>query len=403
MTSLDTIRPGLVGWLDRARAGDVEHVFSDSGRATPTLYPTLYAILARELVEAWDGIDREQAAAAVQQFQDAQTGFFWDDRMTYRPGSVHDEEYTRWHITCCALQALDALGARPTYPLAFLDPFREPGAVEQWLGRLNMKAAWRESNKIMALLASLYYAHDVTQDGVWLAGYHAVLDWLISSQDAETGLWGTDAGASRLNGMAATYHFLMFFDAVGRPVPHSERMLDTTLSLQLREGHYGPLGASACVDLDAVDILANRSLVTEHRAANVRASLLRAYEAIAEMQNPDAGFPEHSVRHRDVVDWVGFPTSYFRHGCKKTLVWQSKQVAKHLLRGVRTNYSGGIEQSPAGLYESTVWSAWFRPLAMAVVQARYPEAVPAPSTFTPRFRRLPGLGYTHVAEVHASS
>ena len=402
MTSLDTIRPNVVRWLDGVRVGDIEHAFSETGRTTPTLYSALYAVLARELIDAWDGIDREAAADWVRTFQDSETGFFWDNRMSYRSGSVHDTEYTSWHITCCALQALDALGARPAHPLVFLEPFRAPGAAQTWLEALNMRAAWRESNKIMALLAALYYAYDATADDVWLEPYHAVLDWLLSSQDPATGLWGTDAGASKMNGMAATYHFLMFFDAVGREVPLADLMVDATLALQLREGHYGPLGASACVDLDAVDILATRSLVTDHRGEEVRASVRRAYNAIAEMQNPDGGFPEHSLRGRSVLDWAAFAATYPSHRCAKTFVWQAKQVAKHALRGVRLNYSGGIEQSPASMYESTVWSAWFRPLAMATVAARWSDLVPSPVTFTPRFRRLPGLGYTHAAYAHAS-
>jgi hypothetical protein len=401
MKSLDYIRSEVLDWIEDSQSSADTFAFSKSAANTPTLYSTIYAVLGLELLEGFDRVDTQSLVNRVRDHQRPETGYFWDDTMTYRPGATHNPDYTRWHLTCCSLLALDALDSAPLYPLTFLVPFREAQYVADWLNGLNMKAAWRESNKIMSLLSALYHAYDSEGDDAWLDSYNHVLDWLVSVQDKRTGMWGPDSGSGILNGMAATYHFLMFFYAVGREVPYADRIIDNTLVLQLPEGHFGPFGASACVDLDAADILVNLSLQTDHRADDVRVALLRLYKSIGDLQGSDGGFPEHSVRGRSVLDWIGVPFQFVRHKCKQTTIWQTKQVIKHIAFSGRPQYSGSIEQCHSQVYESNIWSAWFRPLAMAMVHLRYPAATPTPRTFTPRFRRLPGLGYTLVSQSNA--
>ena len=147
-TSLDDVRDGLIRWLDAARIGETQYRFSESSGATPTLYSAVYAVLARELVQGWADVDRAALADSIKAYQDAETGYFWDPSVTFRAGGNHGSDYTRWHLTCCVLQALDALGARPDHDLSFLAPFRDPDHALEWLDERDMRTAWRESNRM---------------------------------------------------------------------------------------------------------------------------------------------------------------------------------------------------------------------------------------------------------------
>lgn len=396
VTSLGEVRTKALGWVSGAETSPWRYRYTHAPTAEAILYPSLYAILALELFDALpdstsSGLD--PGVAAIQQCQDEASGYFRDPRATYVRNGAHDENYTAWHLTSCALQALDALGARPRYPLKFLEPFVNVEYTREWLTTRDMRAAWRESNTIMSLLAGLHFNWITSGDRAWLETYDWILGWLDEEQDPGTGFWGPNRGSGLINGMAATYHFLMFFYAVGREVRYADRIIDSTLKLQLQEGHFAPVGGSSCIDLDGIDILVSLSWITDYRLEDVRSASVRLYDAIARMQNPDGGFPEHSWSGLTVGGLLPLALSWARHRCKKTYVWQGRQFMKHLLAPRHRMYSGSIEQCVSGMYESNIWSAWFRPLALAIVADRFPTDVPAPG-FTPRFRRLPGLGYT---------
>lgn len=70
----------------------------------------------------------------------------------------------------------------------------------------------------MFALAFLVYAAEHDQEPGAAPIVHAALDWLDAVQDQETGTWGRKDGSSLLNSMAATYHFLPFYEYLQRPI-----------------------------------------------------------------------------------------------------------------------------------------------------------------------------------------
>lgn len=394
---LDSTRKRSLEWILNTNLGNGKYRFSFSTTPTPTLYSSAYAVLAMELFDnlvKLSELEYKELVSFLTSSQNRETGFFCDSTISYVSGASHDNDYTSWHMTCCILQALDALDVSPKYELKFLEPFQDIKQINKWLESLNMKKAWKESNKIMSLLTSLYFSFVQQGDNRWLFSYNHVLDWLDKHQDPKTGFWGCSYGSGLLNGMAATYHLLMFYYAINRPIRYMSQIIDSTLCLQVNEGNFSPFGGNSCIDLDAIDILVSLSRYTDYRLADVKIAAKRLFCALTSLQNEDGGFPEHSVRNFKLVHLAPLGFSYFRHKCFKTYVWQTKQIVKHTLFRQRQMYRDSVKQCCSSMYDSNLWSTWFRPLAMFIIADRFPEDYDVPLDFHPKFRRLPGLGYT---------
>jgi hypothetical protein len=137
-----------------------------------------------------------------------------------------------------------------------------------WLENRDWSRPWYESNNAMFLL--YFLSLEAAPGG---RAYHAIveaLDWFDATQDPLTGLWGTEMGARLLDGVAGAFHILLFYYFFDRPVPRIERLIDSTLALQNRDGLFSPFGGGgSCEDLDAVDILCNARVRTNYRRRDV--------------------------------------------------------------------------------------------------------------------------------------
>lgn len=293
----------------------------------------------------------------------------------------HNMEYLRWQHSYFALNAMDALGMAPRRPLAFLAPFHDPAAAVEWLRARNFQNFWYGSNEIMWLMAFL--AWEQRAGAAWAAPVmDALLDELDALQDARTGYWGTDKGASLLNGMAGAFHVYYFYFWRGRPVRHARTILDSTLSLQHADGLFNPDGGGgACHDLDAVDILVKFSLIEpDHRPADVARALAAARKGLLSTRNADGGFCEQR--------WQ--PKRSWKRRAGEALGLDRLLGRRNPVQEPPYRYSGWRLMT-CPMTTSNVWAAWFRPLALALIGARYPEKFGGAETWT--FRRLPGLGW----------
>jgi glycosyltransferase involved in cell wall biosynthesis/SAM-dependent methyltransferase len=326
-----------------------------------SLMATCWAILSLEGLRQLDSIsqdERNALRAYLQDMQQEETGLFRDPLLDTHPvtSSTHDEEYLLHQMTYFAIQALDALGARPRLPLRFMERFAEPVSLTAWLEGLNWADAWLQSNRVMFVLAFLIYGAEVERDPSAPSRYHAVLDWLERAQDPETGLWGIRQGASVLNAMAAAYHFLPFFEYVHRPICSLNALIDSTLTLQQPDGLFAPgPGGGACEDLDAIDVLTLAGKYTSHRSPEISGVLVRAFWAIWNAQNPDGGF------------------GYAQRNTDKRYRFSSWAPMEVELRAGDT------------------WATWFRLLALATIKSAFPEDLPDIGLW--QFRRWPALGY----------
>ena len=82
-----------------------------------------------------------------------------------------------------------------------------------------------------------------------------ILDFLDNYQDPRTGLWGTQYKASTFVGMAAAYHFLIFYKYFNRKINFPNKIFQNVFILQMKDGLFHPFGGGgACEDLSLIHI-----------------------------------------------------------------------------------------------------------------------------------------------------
>ena len=131
-----------------------------------------------------------------------------------------------------------------------------------------------------------------------------IFSYLDSTQDPETGYWGTNQGASLFNGMAGAFHFYFFYVYCNRHIQYVEKIIDSTLALQHHDGLFSPAGGGGhCEDLDAIDILVKFSQLSSYRESEVDISLNKAIYALLENKNSDSGFCYAKLYRYSLSDW----------------------------------------------------------------------------------------------------
>ncbi|MFQ3684816.1 methyltransferase domain-containing protein, partial [Roseiflexus sp.] len=326
-----------------------------------TVIATSCGVLVLEAINRLQDVPsdlRNRWIAYLQNCQRATDGLFIDPLLERFPitSTAHDAEYVIDQTTYFALQALDALDSAPRFPIAVLERWPTPEAFVAWMERMDWSNAWLQSNRVMFGLLFVIYAVERQGQREATALLHAALDWLDATQDSKSGVWGRQKGASLLNGTAAAYHFLPFYEYVRRPITRLTHLIDSTLALQQEDGLFGVgPGGGACEDLDAIGILAIATRYTDYRAEEVKRACIRAFWAIWNAQNEDGGFG-YAARQDDQT---------YRFSS-----WAAMESERRA---------------------SDVWSTWARLMTIAPIVHLYADDLPALPQL--RFRRLPALGY----------
>lgn len=364
--------------------------FTSQGEST--LLSSCFAALVRELFGDLASLShehREQWIKHIRSHQDVATGKFLDPQFQRSDltDPIFSKNYLTMQFTYFSIAALDALGAEPSYPLRFAEPFANPLFVVDWLDSRYWPYFWLESNKIMFILSFLLHQQEAGDSSAGEA-VEAALDWLDDNQDPCTGFWGTDRSATLYQGMGGAFHIFPFYFYLGRPVKYLECVIGSTLSLQQSDGLFDPRGGGmACADLDAIDMLVKFSLVTDYRASDIKTALAKAFDALLECQSDDGGFREaKGPRRKSLKRMVG--EALFLD------VLLGKQRGPEIVR-----YSAWDKMAYRA-DRSDMWSTWFRPLALALISLRYPGEFISGVNW--HFRRVPCLGWHDPVKVKAS-
>jgi len=345
-----------------------------------------FAVLIKELYDALpNATERAEYGGALQSLQSPETGLFMDPALNpddLEPASP-GTQYLVHQTTYFALNALDALGFRPLYPLRFAESYLQPMVLEDWLQNLDWANPWRESNRIMFIATALYTMWQWENEASALAVLHRLLDWLDAHQDSETGLWGVAEGASPLYAMAGAYHLLPFYFSLGRPARFCDKMVENVLSLQQSDGLFHPQGGGdSCLDVDAVGVLVWCSLAVPAEADRIRVALERTFEGLLANQSDEGGFCRARLRPHPPKTWKRRVAEFF--GLDR-LLHQPYRPCPQIM-----TYEGW-KKMPFDIRQPDLWSTWFRSYGLAMISARFPgrflDAIPW------RFRRLPGLGW----------
>ncbi len=328
----------------------------DPARWPGVLLPGSYdALMALRLTGGLDRLspaERDAAARFLKTFRGAD-GSFRNPQHTpestfKRPEREETDRYIQFHLGNYSLGALEALGDAEPPVLDFVRWALDPAAVDAWLARRDMRDPWLEGNNIVNLASFLllFARRGGADEAAAHASLRRLVDWHHFNQEPATGFWGvgqTHTPAGHLHAMAGATHNFHLFYALGEPIAHHRAIVDYCLTLPTSI-------MSACIDVDAVDILANFLILHDYRRADIRAWLSAKLAAVLAFQGPDGGFSDLRDGVRRLDGWIG-----------------------------------GYEE-PQGI--SNAFGTYFRLIAVAMI-----ATVLWPGRHPWRFRRMIGIGY----------
>lgn len=399
--SFSIIRSNVLEWVESVRDKNTKYGRYRFHNQSPViLYASLFASLIRELFDDLNSISYQQRKEWIEYIQSAQNpvdGFFYDENVEYTNNTdPRFNEYRRMNLTYFCIHALDVLNAVPKFDLVFMKQFDSEEKLNKWLSdSICFDDPWKDSNWIMWILSLMFFQIKVSGKKDYLNLINHILDWLDNAQDPNTGIWGTDKGSSLFYGVAAAYHFFMFYYALDRPINYTDRILDSTLSVQLRDGFFAPNGGGACVDLDAIDILVNVNVGVQnsYRSMDIKQALERSFFALLSQQNNDGGFAEAKKCNLFSIfsNIIDLSLSFSKHKDPKTTIFHVKSVIKSsVIPKYRLTYVG-IRGTDYLLNESNMWASWFRPLSLILINEKLDNQFFGEISYN--YRKMPGLGF----------
>lgn len=387
--SLSNVLHGVARWIESVWMDPWAPLY-DKGQ--PHFLPTCFAVLAAEccgLLDSWPDTRRADVADQIASRQSEPDGLFDPGPLRREDLSSHSATYIRMQATYFGIHALSALGHRPRRRIEFTARLLDTAYLRGWLDGGPWQNPWLHSNTIMFALCFLHATAEATGDTASIQSFDELLRYLNERQDEHTGLWQPDDGIDQENAVYAAYHFFPYFFWRGYRPRFVEAIIDSTLGIQKADGLFAPGdGGGACEDLDAVHTLVMMSLMTNHRAEEIRIGLERCFHALLQVRQSDGGFLNY--RSPDP------PKSLKRRVAETTRL--DKLLGVPARRRLWRHSGWGVLSCPVN--ESDMWSAWFRPLSLKLIAARYPERFPGAQLG--RYRALPGLGW-HVPAAIAES
>jgi len=365
---VEAARQATLRWLASMRtSAEPGAPFRISGVHDPLRWPGVLlpgsynAVMALDLIggpRVWPAADRAALADWLESHR-VEDGRFRIPGMRpedvyKKPDAAETWRYIDFHVTNYALGAIEALAPDRRPQLDFAAPFLDEKTLGHWLSLRDLRDPWQEGNNIVNLAGFLLLLRrhgDGRRTGDELrpavdAALEQMFAWHDRLREPTTGFWGvgqlSDA-TRRLHAFAGSMHNFHIWHHEGRPLEGQDKAIDYCLSLP-------PAVDSACIDVDAVDVLIHGWSLTDHRRPEIEAWLLALLEALLAFQEPDGGFCD------------------VRQGVRRQDGW---------IRGY---------EEPQGL--SNTFATWFRWIAIAMI-----ADVIWPGRWPWRFRSMIGIGY----------
>lgn len=238
----------------------------------PDLYASLDAALIRVIMgenfqETLSAADRRDWVEHINSYA----------RRSYDQGGDGSYEDTYGHFPLHAngmvIGALGPLGGRQPYPVRLYEDFDTPDKVAGWLDGLDWSNQWRASHLFWGGLHCFSFSRACTP-----AWRDTVFAWLDKEIDEDSGWWRRGIPhADRHQPLGGSVHIVPMYEHHGRAFPYPERVIDSVLALQLRNGRWldrpGP-HIMHYLELDALYALkVMRALAPSHRKEDIERAL----------------------------------------------------------------------------------------------------------------------------------
>ncbi|CAN1548775.1 hypothetical protein MCEMSEM23_02083 [Rhabdaerophilaceae bacterium] len=268
-----------------------------------------------------------------------------------KPDLTETWRYIDFHVTNYTLGAIGALIPDRPPSLGFAMGYLDEKTLGHWLSLRDLRDPWQEGNNIVNLASFLLLLRKYDDGrGQVRPRVDCALEQLFSWHDRlrepTTGFWGVGQLSDPkqlLHAFAGSMHNFHLWYHEGRGLEGQAQAVDYCLSLP-------PRIDSACIDTDAVDVLAHGWRLLDHRRSDIEAWLAAILPELLAFQNEDGGFCD------------------VRHGIRRQDGW---------VRGY---------EEPQGI--SNTFATWFRWIAIAMI-----ADVLWPGRWAWRFRDMIGIGY----------
>jgi len=330
-----------------------------------TILSTSFGVQLNFLLNNLSNYPIDKIYITLKKQQDSKTGLFIDNNFDIKQTVGFEEEYILWQFTYFTTIALDMLGEKPQYSFNFLSDLKNKKSLEKWLKKQDFRNFWYTSNKIMFLFYFLTYEQErLNIDNSGLIDY--LFDFLDSKQDANTGFWGTQNGASLENGMFGASHIYLYYDFHGRKINYKDKIVNNVIKLQNSYGLFGSKLGGACEDYDAIEILSVLTKHSNYKYKVINNVVSKTYNMIQKNQNKDGGF-SYNIDNRSILKRL-----------------KDKITGKEHYY----NYSGW-DKMRGKCFESDLWGTYFRVLTIAKIE----RMLDISRSNEYKFYSLPGWGY----------
>ncbi|RRA98084.1 hypothetical protein [Larkinella rosea] len=342
------IKDTALNFVKSMKIGDTPGVYRKERSEGESFYGSYHAAHVLDLFGELHNRPAADLDRWANQFINRQTeqGFFAGKPSEFSRIRTLDELEPVWHYTRGNIWALRVLDRKPERELRFLEPLLNADRLYRWVKHYDWRNSWAAGNQVLAAATALFALRD------WFGASEvdalmekAVFPALEELQDRKTGYWGTQLGADRANGLFGTIHVIPIYFALGWPLRHLERSIDSTLACQLADGSFWP-GGSDCPDFDGAYQLANLAALTDYRRDDVKTACRRYLAHALQHESPDGvGWLLHR-RDSQPKDWVPRPH----------WIWQE---------GANTATAELRDEDPNRTH--IMLGSWFYPLSIALV------------------------------------
>jgi hypothetical protein len=307
---IEAARCRTIAWLDAMQAPGLPRGVSrisaaqDVAQWPGVLLPGTYnAVMCRALIGGLGDLDPAPLIAWLESHRLPDGRFrvpgMRDADVFKKPDPIETWGYIDFHVTNYSLGAIEVLAPARPARLDFARRFLEPRELLAWLALRDLRDPWQEGNNIVNL-GSFLLALSAEAPAEVDRAMALLFDWHDRLQEPGTGFWGLNQAhdpRALLHAFAGSMHNFHLWYATGRSLPHLDRAMDYVLTLP-------PVIDSACIDVDAVDLLVHGVALTGHRAADAAAWMAAILPRLLDWQEADGGFCDvrDGVRRQD--GWV---------------------------------------------------------------------------------------------------
>lgn len=356
-----------------------------------TIFTTCFALFIFDLfgkIDTWSKKERDLWIDNISSFQDRDSGYFIPDNFE---GKLNTKPVQQ--LTYFCLSALHILGSFPKYELLFLKQWPQSEDVYNYLNNIGCFSGFPTTgNMAMFLAIFLTYQYEKNKDKSALERLNL---WFYShekTQNSSIGFWGNYLKNKYYAGFQNAFHQFVIYTYWNRPVPYNRKIVDTVMSLQDEDGHFGPIpGGGGCWDFDAADILIHCGYERGYRIKDVETSLKKLSKAILISQNNDGGFCEarkHVASLKEIFRFENLKfifkgaNPYLWYYRLKTMVVNSrKKRAKIYTHWTKEGRSWD---------QSNLWDTWFRCLTVAEIETVLRKSA---TKIDWKFHKFIGVGY----------